>query len=66
MSSWLLPLLLAVPAVGALALLVLPGPAAERLAVRLGVVVSAATLAVSVWATAASPETDVEWVPELG
>jgi NADH-quinone oxidoreductase subunit M len=66
MSDWLLPLLLAVPAAGALALLVLPGPSAERLAVRLGVVVSAATLAVSVWAVAASPETDVEWVPELG
>ena len=66
MSEWLLPLLLAVPAAGALALLVLPGPAGERLAVRLGVVVSAATLAVSVWATAASPETDVKWVPELG
>jgi NADH-quinone oxidoreductase subunit M len=66
MSDWLLPVLLAVPAVGALALLLLPGPAAERLAVRLGVVVSAATLAVSVWAVAASPETDVEWVPELG
>ncbi len=66
MSEWLLPLLLAVPAAGALALLVLPPPAGERLAVRLGVVVSAATLAVSVWATAASPETDVEWVPELG
>src|SRR6478609_8693604 len=66
MSEWLLPLLLAVPAAGALALLVLPRPAGERLAVRLGVVVSAATLAVSVWATAARPETDVEWVPELG
>ncbi len=66
MSDWLLPLLLAVPAVGALALLVLPGPAAERVAVRLGVVVSAATLAVSVWAAAARPETNVEWVPDLG
>jgi NADH-quinone oxidoreductase subunit M len=66
MSEWLLPLLLGVPAAGALALLVLPRPAGVRLAVRLGVVVSAATLAVSVWATAASPETDVEWVPELG
>ena len=66
MSEWLLPLLLAVPAVGALALLLLPGPAGERLAVRLGVVVSAATLAVSVWAAATSPETDVEWVPDLG
>jgi NADH-quinone oxidoreductase subunit M len=66
MSDWLLPLLLAVPALGALALLVLPGPVGERLAVRLGVVVSAATLAVSVWAAAASPETNVEWVPDLG
>jgi NADH-quinone oxidoreductase subunit M len=66
MSDWLLPLLLAVPALGALALLVLPGQAGERLAVRLGVVVSAATLAVSIWAAAASPETNVEWVPDLG
>jgi len=66
MIQWLLPLLLAVPAAGALVLLVLPGPAGERVAVRLGVVVSAATLAVSVWAAATSPETDVEWVPELG
>ena len=66
MSEWLLPLLLTVPAVGALTLLVLPGPAGERLAVRLGVVVSAATFAVSVWAAAASPETNVEWVPDLG
>jgi NADH-quinone oxidoreductase subunit M len=62
----LLPLLLAVPALGVLALLLLPGPAGERLAVRLGVVVSAATFAVSIWAAAASPETDVEWVPDLG
>ena len=66
MSEWLLPLLLTVPAVGALTLLVLPGPAGERRPVRLGVVVSAATFAVSVCAAAASPETNVEWVPELG
>ena len=66
MSNWLLPLLLAVPTAGALALLLLRGPVAERVAVRLGVVVSAATLVVAVWAAATTPETDVEWVPDLG
>jgi NADH-quinone oxidoreductase subunit M len=62
----LLPLLLALPLAGALALLLLPGSSGERVAVPFGVAVSGLTFAVSVWATAASPETDVEWVPDLG
>jgi len=66
MNDVLLPLLLALPLAGALALLLLPGSSGERVAVPFGVVVSGLTFAVSVWATAASPETDVEWVPDLG
>ena len=66
MNDLLLPLLLALPLAGALALLLLPGPAGERVAVPFGVAVSGLTFAVSVWATAATPETDVAWVPDLG
>ena len=66
MNDLLLPLLLALPLAGALALLLLPGSSGERVAVPFGVGVSGLTCAVSVWATAASPETDVEWVPDLG
>jgi NADH-quinone oxidoreductase subunit M len=62
----LLPLLLAVPLAGAVALLLIPGRAADRAAIPLGVVVGAVTLAVSVWAAATSPTTDVAWVPDLG
>jgi NADH-quinone oxidoreductase subunit M len=65
-NDLLLPLLLALPLAGALALLLLPGSSGERVAVPFGVGVSGLTCAVSVWATAASPETDVEWVPDLG
>jgi NADH-quinone oxidoreductase subunit M len=66
MNDLLLPLLLAVPLAGALVLLLLPGPLADRVAVGLGVVTSAAALAGSAWAAATTPETDVEWVPDLG
>ena len=66
LSDWVLPLLLAVPLAGAVALLVLPPRLGDRQAVPLGVVVSAATLAVAVWAAAATPSTDEEWVPDLG
>ena len=66
MSDLLLPLLLVLPLAGALALLVVPGSSGERFAVPFGVGVSGLTFAVSVWATAASPETDVQWVPDLG
>ncbi len=66
MNDLLLPLLLALPLAGALALLLLPGPAGERVAVPFGVAVTGLTFAVSVWATAATPETDVAWVPDLG
>ena len=66
MSDWLLPLLLAVPLAGSVALLLLPGPAGERVAIPLGMVTSAVALGVSVWAAASGPETDVQWVPQLG
>ncbi len=66
MSHWLIPLLLAVPLLGAVALLVLPGAVAEHVATRLGVVVSAATLALSAVVAATAPSTNVSWVPELG
>ncbi len=66
MSDWLLPLLLAVPLAGSLALLLVPGGTAERVAVPLGVAVSGLTLLVSGWAAATSPSTDTEWVPDLG
>ncbi|MGH8971426.1 MAG: NADH-quinone oxidoreductase subunit M, partial [Actinomycetes bacterium] len=66
MSEWLLPLLLALPLAGSVVLLVLPAGPADRVAVRLGVVVSAATAAVSVWAVTADSGTDVAWVRSLG
>ena len=66
MSELLLPLLLALPMAGCLALLVLPGPASERFAVPLGVAVSGATAGVAVWASAAAEDIDAEWVPSLG
>ena len=66
MTGALLPALLAVPLAGALALLLLPGPAADRVAVPFGVAVSALALGLSGWAAAASPDTDVAWVPDLG
>ena len=66
MSELLLPLLLALPLVGCVALLVLPGRRADRLAVPLGVAVSGATVAVAVWAAASAEDIDREWVPSLG
>ena len=66
MTGALLPALLAVPLAGALALLLLPGPAGDRVAVPFGVAVSALALGLSGWAAAASPDTDVAWVPDLG
>jgi NADH-quinone oxidoreductase subunit M len=66
MNDLLLPLLLALPLAGALLLLVAPPRLGERLAAELGTAVATVTFAVSVWATAVSPETDVEWVPTLG
>ncbi len=65
-SDWVLPLLLAVPLAGSVALLLLPPRLADRIAVWLGVVVTAATLGVSIWAAATTPETDETWVPDLG
>ncbi len=65
-DDFLLPVLLAVPLAGALALLVLPPQLADRVATSLGVVVSAATAGVAVWATAVGADTDVAWVPSLG
>jgi NADH-quinone oxidoreductase subunit M len=68
-NDLLLPLLLALPLAGALALLVAPRQVdsqVERWAAAFGTVVASATFAVSVWATAVSPTTDVEWVPTLG
>ena len=65
-SDWVLPLLLAVPLAGSVALLLLPARLADRVAVLLGVVVTAATLGVSIWAAATTPETDESWVPDLG
>jgi NADH-quinone oxidoreductase subunit M len=64
--SALLPVLLGVPLAGSLALLLLPPTLADRVAVRLGVVVSGVTFGLAVWVTAAEPSTDVEWVPSLG
>ncbi|HTE73479.1 MAG TPA: NADH-quinone oxidoreductase subunit M [Actinomycetes bacterium] len=66
MTDLLLPLLLALPAAGALGLLVAPPRRAERLAVRFGLAVTTATFAVAGWAVAADAATDVEWVPTLG
>jgi NADH-quinone oxidoreductase subunit M len=65
-SELLLPLLLALPLAGCVALLVLPLGPADRWSVPLGVAVSGATLAVAVWATVAAEEIDREWVPSLG
>ena len=66
MRELVLPLLLALPLAGSLLLLVAPPRRGERLAVPLGLGVSTLTFAVSVWAAAASPETDARWVPSLG
>ena len=66
MTDLLLPLLLALPAAGAIALLVAPPHRGERLAVRFGLAVTTATFLVAVWAVAADAATDVEWVPTLG
>jgi NADH-quinone oxidoreductase subunit M len=65
-SDWLLPVLVALPAAGALLLLVAPPRPGERLAVRFGLGVTTATFAVAVWAVAADAATDVQWVPTLG
>jgi len=65
-TDLLLPLLLALPAAGALGLLVAPPRRAERVAVRAGLAVTTATFLVAVWAVAADAATDVEWVPTLG
>ncbi len=66
MTDWLLPLLVALPAAGALLLLVAPPRRGERLAVRFGLGVTTATFAVAVWAVVADAATDVQWVPTLG
>jgi NADH-quinone oxidoreductase subunit M len=72
----LLPLLLiAFPAAGVLALLALPGALGDRVAARLGLVVTAATLGVAMVmamrfergsAARMQFESDHEWVPALG
>ncbi len=64
--SWLIPLMLAIPLAGSVALLLLPPGPGDRVAVRLGVVATALTAVVSVWVAAAEPTTDVSWVPSLG
>ena len=73
--SALLPLLLAVPLLGALALLLAPAGPAERRARPFGVAVSGATLALAVAVTAAAVgeggdgvrlQVDVPWVATLG
>ena len=66
MTDLLLPLMLALPAAGALGLLVAPPRRAERLAARAGLAVTTVTFLVAVWAVAADASTDVEWVPTLG
>jgi NADH-quinone oxidoreductase subunit M len=66
MNSALLPLLLAVPLAGSLALLVLPTALADRIAVRLGVVVSGLTFLLAGWSAVAEPTTNIAWVPSLG
>ncbi len=66
MSELLLPLLLALPLVGCVALLLLPAGPADRFAVWIGVVVSALTAVVAVWAAMSAEEVDWEWVPSLG
>ena len=66
MSELLLPLLLAVPLAGSVLMLVLRPAAGERVAVPVGIGVTALTGALAVWASATSPETDVRWVPDLG
>jgi NADH-quinone oxidoreductase subunit M len=57
-----LPLLLALPLAGAVAMLV---PAVRPHALRLGTVVSGATVLVAVWAAAAADPVDVTWVQGL-
>jgi NADH-quinone oxidoreductase subunit M len=64
--SALIPMLLAVPLAGSVALLVLPPSVADRIAVRLGVVVSGLTLVLAAWVAAAEPTTHIAWVPSLG
>ena len=66
MSELLLPLLLALPLAGCVALLLLPAGPADRLAVWIGVAVSALTAVVAVWAAISAEEVDWEWVPSLG
>jgi NADH-quinone oxidoreductase subunit M len=66
MNTGLLPLLLAVPLAGAVALLVLPAALADRVAVRLGVVASGLTVVLACWSAASGPTTNVSWVPSLG
>jgi NADH-quinone oxidoreductase subunit M len=63
---FLLPLLLAVPLAGSVVLLVLPPALADRIAVRLGVLVSGVTFALAGWAAGAHPTTNIAWVPSLG
>jgi NADH-quinone oxidoreductase subunit M len=64
--SALIPVLLGVPLAGSLALLILPPSIADRVAVRLGVVVSGATFVLAGWVAGAKPTTDIAWVPSLG
>jgi NADH-quinone oxidoreductase subunit M len=66
MNAALLPLLLAVPLAGSLALLVLPAALADRIAVRLGVLASGLTVVLACWSAASEPTTNVSWVPSLG
>ena len=66
MTDLLLPLLLAVPFAGSVALLLLPPRLGERVAVQLGVAVSGVTAVLAVWAAFDAGEVDVAWVPSLG
>jgi NADH-quinone oxidoreductase subunit M len=66
LDALLLPLLLAVPLAGSLALLVLPARAADRHAVAMGVAASGLSVVLACWAAATDAGTDIEWVPSLG
>ncbi|MDQ1643127.1 MAG: NADH-quinone oxidoreductase subunit [Actinomycetota bacterium] len=66
MSDLLLPLLLAVPLAGCVALLVLPGRTADRFALPIGLVATALTMAVALWSVFAATPYNASWVPSLG
>ncbi|HET7326710.1 MAG TPA: NADH-quinone oxidoreductase subunit M [Nocardioidaceae bacterium] len=70
--SWLLPLLVALPATGALALAVWPRSSADRLGAMVGVAVAAATFAVSLLVAVLTwgrdgmrLESEAAWIPAL-